>query len=196
MAANPIFSNPGHNRNPKHLPGNPRNQQQRAGFSGNGGVGKEDVVATRGVKIKSKSAQYAEVEKTEREEYKRRFEERAEETIVHRNEQEGQIIETITRFLKVSDDKTLTSNRGHIAVDVEREIRQDLLEVAQEMNNDETVLDNGKGSIVAISVLTKVLMSYRDRLNQLEYELHQIKREQARQKTSSQPKQGPSNADQ
>lgn len=190
MVSNSIFSNP------RHFSGNQRNQQQRVGFSGNGGVGKDDVVATRGVKIKSKSAQRVEVEKAEREEYKRKFDERAEETITHKNEQEGQVIEIITRFIKVSNDKTLASNRGHIAADVEREIRQDLLEVAQELNNDETVLDNGKGSIVAISVLTKVLMSYRDRLNQLEYELHQMKREQAKQKTSSQQKQGPSNADQ
>ena len=66
-------------------------------------------------------------------------------------------------------------NKGSIANDVEREIRQELIQLALDLNNDEFEEGNGKGSVVVLSAITKVLLQYRDRINQLEFEIHQLK---------------------
>jgi hypothetical protein len=167
---------------------------RQMGFQ-NGGVGKE-VVATRGVKLKNKAAEQKEKEKTEREEYMRKFDERAEKTVKHHTEQGNRAIDTISRFLKMTEDKTLARNRGGIANDVEREIRQELIQLALDMNNDENEEDNGKGSVVVLSVVTKIIMMYRDRLNQLEYEIHQLKNALQKKEPSSQATQQASDAGQ
>jgi hypothetical protein len=187
------------------MPGNPRryvdpttptaDPNRRVGFSGDGGAGRE-VVAKRGVKLRNKAAEQREEEKRQREEYKRRFDERAEATVKHVNEQGDRAINAISRFLKMTEDRTLAENRGGIANDVEREIRQDLIQLALDMNNDETEEDNGKGSVVVLSVVTKILLVYRDRLNQLEYDNYQLKNELRKIKTSSPEAQQPSNASQ
>jgi hypothetical protein len=168
----------------------PRDPNRRLGFQD---VDKE-VVATRGVKLKNKSAERKEKEKVEREEYKQKFDERAEKTIQHYNEQNSRAIEIISRFIKMSEDKTLAQNKGGIADDVEREIRQDLIQLALDLNNDENEEDNGKGSVIALSAMTKILLVYRDRLNELEYQLLQLKRELNAKNLSSRPARQGSNA--
>lgn len=136
-----------------------------------------EVVANRGVKIKTKAALQHEKDKKEREEYQSRFEENADKTVQYHDEKGKKAIDIISRYLKMTEDRTLSRNRGTIANDVEREIRQQLIQLALDMNNDENEEDNGKGSVVALSAVTKVLLIYRDRLNDVEYELQQLKRE-------------------
>jgi hypothetical protein len=94
----------------------------------------------------------------------------------------------------MSEDKTLAQNKGGIADDVEREIRQDLIQLALDLNNDENEEDNGKGSVIALSAMTKILLVYRDRLNELEYQLLQLKRELNAKNLSSRPARQGSNA--
>jgi hypothetical protein len=149
------------------------NPNQRMGFM----PSNKEVVATRGVKIKPKSAVQQEQSAKEREEYKARFEENAEKTIKYHDEKGTKAVEVISRYLNITEDKTLVINRGSIANDVEREIRQDLIQLALDMNNDENEEDNGKGSVVVLSAVTKILMRYRDRLNDLEFEMQTLKRE-------------------
>ena len=91
----------------------------------------------------------------------------------------------------MTEDRTLNRNRGSIANDVEREIRQEIIKLAEDMNNDENEENDGKGSVVVLSVVTKILLNYRDRLNDMEFEIQQLKREL---KLSSQPAQQSSNA--
>ena len=152
----------------------------------------KEVVATRGVKLKSKATVQKEKDAQEREEYKARFEENAEKTIKYHDEKGNRAVEIISRYLKMTEDKTLVINRGSIANDVEREIRQELIQLALDMNNDENEEDNGKGSVVVLSVVTKILMRYRDRLNDLEFEMQKLKREVS--KLSSQTGQQTPNA--
>jgi hypothetical protein len=152
----------------------------------------KEVVATRGVKLKTKDSVKKEQEAKEREEYKARFEQNAEKTIKYHDEKEKVAVEIISKYLKMIEDKTLVRNRGSIANDVEREIRQQIINLALDMNNDETEEDNGKGSIVVLSAVTKILIVYRDRLNNIEFEFEQLKREV--NKLSSQVAQQTSNA--
>ena len=151
----------------------PPDPNKRLGFQDTG----KEVVATRGVKLKNKAAEQAAEDKRQREEYKRKFDERADQTVQHHSQQGNRAIETISRFMKMTEDKTLVRNKGGIANDVEREIRQDLIQLALDMNNDETEEDNGKGSVVVLSVVTKILLMQRDRINELEYELQQMKKD-------------------
>ncbi len=155
-----------------------------------------EVTATRGVKLKNKSAEKVEQEKKEREAYKARFDDNADKTVKYHEDQSSRAVQIIQRYMKMTEDKTLAQNRGGIANDVEREIRQDLIQLALDLNNDEFEEDNGKGSVVVLSALTKVLLQYRDRINQLEFDIQQMKR--ASQKTntaSSTPYSQATNAD-
>jgi hypothetical protein len=145
----------------------------------------KEVQATRGVKLKNRSAEKLEQEKKEREEYKARFDDNADKTVKYHQEQSSRAVQVIQRYMKMTDDKTLSQNKGSIANDVEREIRQDLIQLALDLNNDEFEEDNGKGSVVVLSALTKVLLQYRDRINQLEFEIQQMKRTSQKTNTAS-----------
>jgi|SRR5690606_27266239 len=159
----------------------PRDPTKSMGFQN---VDKE-VVATRGVKLKNKAAEQAAQEKKEREEYMRRFEQRAEQTVKYHVDTGNSTLDTISNYMRMSEDKTLPHNRGSIGDDVEREIRQKIIQLALDLNNDENEEDNGKGSVILLSAVTKVLLIYRDRINVLEYELEQLKRELKKRNTSS-----------
>jgi hypothetical protein len=135
----------------------------------------KEIVATRGVKIKTKAAEQQAQAAKDREEYKSKFETNADKTIQYHNEKGNRAVEVISNFLKMVDDKTLARNRGSIADDVEKEIRKELLELALDLNNDETEEDNGKGSVVVLAPVIKIILMYRDRLNNIEYELQQLK---------------------
>lgn len=176
----------------RHVPAPPPDPNKKVAFSD---AHLKEVKATRGVKLRNRSADQREQEKKEREEYKARFDDNAEKTVKYHQEQGNHVIQTIQRYMKMADDKTLSRNKGGIAGDVEREIRQDLIQLALDLNNDEFEEDNGKGSVIVLSAVTKILMQYRDRINELEFEIQQLKRSQQRINVSSaQPVQG-TNAD-
>lgn len=151
----------------------------------------KEVVATRGVKLRNKAAEKAAQEKKEREEYMRKFDQRAEQTVQYHTQTGNTTIEIIQSYMRLAEDKTLPSNRGTIGNDVEREIRQKVIQLALDLNNDENIDDYGHGSIVLLSAVTKILLIYRDRINVLEYELEQLKRElQVRNGSSTPQRQG------
>lgn len=135
----------------------------------------KEVVATRGVKLKNKAAEAKEKAKKDKQEYLRKFDRLADNTIKHYNDTSNRAINCISKYIKICEDKTLAENRSGIVDDVEREIRQDIIQLALDLNNDENEPDNGKGSVVVISALTKILMLYRDRINKLEYEIYKLK---------------------
>lgn len=159
----------------------PRDPNKPMGFQN---VDKE-IVATRGVKLKNKAAEKAAQEKKEREEYKRRFSEHAERTVKYHSDTSNNTVEIIKSYMRMAEDKTLPSNRGSIGDDVEREIRQNIIQLALDLNNDENEEDNGKGSVVLLSAITKILLMYRDKINILEYELALLKHEQQNTSKSS-----------
>lgn len=152
----------------------------------------KEVVATRSVKLKSKATVQKEQEIQEREEYAARFEDNANKTIQYHTERDKKVVEIISGYLRMIDDKTLSRNRGSIANDVEREIRERVIQLALDLNNDENEEDNGKGAVVVLIAVTKVLTKYRDRLNDLEFEVQKMGKEIS--KLSSQLAQQTSNA--
>lgn len=136
-----------------------------------------EVTATRGLKLKNRQVESIEKEKVAHDEYMRKFDTLADKTVQHHNEQNARAVECVSRFMKLSEDRELKQNKGTIGLDVEREIRQSIIQLAIDLNNDENEVDNGKGSVVVLSAVTKILLLYRDRINQLEYEIELLKLE-------------------
>lgn len=143
------------------------NQQKQMGFQNPD----KEVVATRGVKLRNKAAEKIEAEKIERQQYKEKFEKAADRTMKNIEDNNTKAMNVISKFIKMSEDKTLRKNKGAIALDVEKEIRQELIQLVMDFDNDETEDEYGKGSVIAISVLSKIVLNLRDRINDLEYEL-------------------------
>lgn len=80
--------------------------------------------------------------------------------------------ELSTKFSSLIDNKTLQENKGPLQSDLEKEVISKLLEYAIEMNTDEDQRE-GMGSIALATLLIKILLRFRDRLNNLEYKLEQ-----------------------
>lgn len=135
-----------------------------------------EVTAARGVKLKNKNAEKAEQDRIAKLNYKQQFEASADRTIEYQSEKTRKSVEVISKFLNLSQDKTLPRNKGAIAKDVEKEIRQELLNFAIDLNNDEAEENMAYGSIIAINVLLKIILLQRDRLNEIEYELESLKK--------------------
>jgi hypothetical protein len=135
-----------------------------------------EVVATKGLKIRNRSADDEERMKEERANYRSRFDNLVDKTIEFQKDKEKKAVSAVTRFLQMCNDKTLPKNKGMVGLDVEREIRQELIQVAIDLNNDPTEEQDGMGSVTLISALCKVLLTQRDRLNQVEYDLQQLQK--------------------
>ena len=147
-------------------------EQQKMGFQD---VNKE-VTATRGLKLKNKHQEKREKEKKEKEEYLKKFEEKAEQSFKNYTEKEARAVKIVSCYLEMTKDKTLARNKGGIVADLEREARTDLIQLALDQNNDENEQDNGKGSVIVLSVLTKIILLFRDRINDLEFEIQEMKK--------------------
>lgn len=138
----------------------------------------EDAITnTRGLKLKNKNAEKTEQDRLAKENLKNHFSQTADKAVEYSGEKQKRAVEVISRFFNLTKDKTLVRNRGGIAADVEQEIRQDLCRLALDLNNDETEVDNGSGSVVAISVLLKIILAYRDRINELEFKVENLERD-------------------
>lgn len=84
--------------------------------------------------------------------------------------------ELAIKFKKLQDDKTLPSNRGVFANEVEREVLTDMISLAVEINNDPYEENEGMGSLSWITLLFKTSLAQRDRINKLEYALSQLEK--------------------
>lgn len=80
------------------------------------------------------------------------------------------------QFVEIIKDKTLPENKSIIVNDVERELKNKLLELSIEINNDENEENDGMGSLAIISLLLKVVMMQRDSINLLDYRLSKLEK--------------------
>jgi len=77
------------------------------------------------------------------------------------------------QFLKVMGDKTLPENKNIFAQDMERELLIKMVNLAESIDNDEDEPKMGSGTLGWVTILLKLCLNQRDRLNQLEYALIQ-----------------------
>lgn len=73
-----------------------------------------------------------------------------------------------SKFVKLLSDKTLKQNKSIFLIEMERDILSQMISLAVEINNDPHEQE-GMGSMGWITLLLKICLAQRDRLNQLEY---------------------------
>lgn len=83
--------------------------------------------------------------------------------------------ELFIAFNKAITDKTLPQNRNIISRESEKELLQNMIQLAIEINND-TNEQEGMGSLTMITCLLKTSLSQRDRINELEYAVSQMQK--------------------
>lgn len=74
------------------------------------------------------------------------------------------------RFNKSMSDKTLIENKNLLHHETERELLQNMIQLAIDINNDPNEQE-GMGSVTWITLLFKTCFAERDRINKLEYNL-------------------------
>jgi hypothetical protein len=79
------------------------------------------------------------------------------------------------QFTKATADKTLPQNRNMFNVETEKEMLQNMVQLAIEINNDPNEQE-GMGSLTWITCLFKTCLAQRDRINELEFTLDFMKK--------------------
>jgi hypothetical protein len=74
------------------------------------------------------------------------------------------------QFQKSIADKTLPQNRNLLNRDAEREMLQEIMQLAMDINGDQQEQES-MGSLTCITFLFKTIMFQRDRINELEYQV-------------------------
>lgn len=83
--------------------------------------------------------------------------------------------ELFVQFQKTVSDKTLPQNRNIFNAEAEKEMLQNMLQLAGEINNDPNEQE-GMGSLTWITLLLKTCLAQRDRMNELEYALSMLQK--------------------
>jgi len=107
------------------------------------------------------------------------FQQRAAVMMDSRQDQRERGMALVSQFLTSMREKTLPKNRGVLAQDFEKKLRSELVKLVIEINNDETESQDGLGSATLFASVLKVIMLQRDRLNELEYRLLQVEKNQS-----------------
>jgi hypothetical protein len=79
-----------------------------------------------------------------------------------------QAADLFVQFTKLISDKTLPQNRNALSRDAEREMLQEMVQLAIDINNDPNEPE-GMGSLTWITCLFKVCLAQKDRINELEF---------------------------
>jgi hypothetical protein len=77
------------------------------------------------------------------------------------------------QFARMMADKTLPENKNVFANDAKRELMQNMVQLAKDINNDDFEAE-GDGSLIWIIVLFNTCFDQRDRINKLEYAMTQV----------------------
>lgn len=98
------------------------------------------------------------------------FQERVQQVEDRKLGHQQKAVELFLKFNKSLGDKTLPQNKNALSRDSEREMLQEMVAFAKEMNSDPNEPE-GEGSLMWITALLKQCLAQRDRINELEYSL-------------------------
>lgn len=91
------------------------------------------------------------------------------------NQYKQRAAELAIQFKKSVEDKTLPQNKNMFASEIERELLSKMIELAVEINNDPNEQE-GMGSLGWIALLLRTILSQRDKINKLEYNLSTLEK--------------------
>lgn len=86
------------------------------------------------------------------------------------------IIEATTTLVSLFRNKKLKQNKDDFHVSLENETIQSFIDFCAEKNDDVDAQFNGEGSLTAISLLIKLSLEQKDRINFLEYKLSELEK--------------------
>lgn len=137
-----------------------------------------DIKNTRGLKMKSSGSRFQSQieERQSAAKAKESFEQKAEQFVADRQNQQVKGLDLAKTFMTHMRDKTLPSQRGVIASNLEKELREELQHFTIDLNNDPNQKYDGMGSVSTIALLVKCLFEMRDRMNSMEYEIVTLKK--------------------
>lgn len=98
------------------------------------------------------------------------FEKKVKDTTDSKNERNKQAFELGSAFIKILDDRTLKINKGPQQTNKELQICNDLFKLATELNDDEKE-PNAAGAAMLDVLFFRALLSIRNRINEIEYQL-------------------------
>lgn len=98
---------------------------------------------------------------------------KVERIIENRNTSSAKMQELLMKYSQFLKDKTLQGNKGVLAKQLEIDVLRELISLANEINQDENE-DQAMGAMALIAPMLKIFLTYRDRINELEYKLEQI----------------------
>ncbi len=101
---------------------------------------------------------------------KKQLDERVKSIEENKSAYKEQITTLCSSFAKILSDKTLQENSSIIKKNVEKEIKEKLIELSVKLNNDESESE-GMGSTVINALLLNCLLIQRDKINSLEHRL-------------------------
>jgi len=138
-----------------------------------------EVSINKSLQLKGRKSRFqANIE--EKKEVKQRtqdFEQKAETFMQSRHDQQSRGFKIAKFFMDSLRDKTLSTNKGTTIKALEKEMREDLNALIQDLNNDPNQKYDGQGSLTAIALLVKTTFDMRDRMNELEFEIAKIKKQ-------------------
>lgn len=104
------------------------------------------------------------------------FRKNIDKILAQEEEQKRLALQLATIFISVIKDKKLDSAKDPVTRDKEKQSVIDLIDFARLINSDEHQEDN-IGTMSLLSTMMRLMIYQRDRLNELEYELHKMSRE-------------------
>lgn len=144
------------------MPPNPKKPGGPAPFSD-----PEDRDPRVGVK---KSAQKSMFEGKPKPPTPQEFQERVQKAEDKKSGHKQRAADLYLQFQKTVADKTLPQNRNILSRDAEREMLQEIMQLAMDINNDQQEQE-GMGSLTCITFLFKTILFQRDKINELEYQV-------------------------
>jgi len=124
----------------------------------------ESAKSGKGVKLKNKRTVTSNEE----------FEKKANEFIADKTERNQSVIAASKKVVDLSKEKTLVQNKTVMARDIEQQIITEFVQSGLAINQDPSEPE-GYGSAAMIHILCKIIMTQRDRINNMEFELSKHK---------------------
>lgn len=98
------------------------------------------------------------------------FDEKVKKVEDDKKQYKKQIASISLQLKNILNDKTLVSNKSELDKIMENDVLKEVIDLASKINSDPSEQE-GYGSILLCTLLMKMLLSFRDKNNQLSYDL-------------------------
>lgn len=108
-------------------------------------------------------------------EIKQAFDQKVDEITENLNNNANLTTNLVQKFASLIKDKTLESNKNLFSKDLENEVINQITKLAQDINNDPHE-NEGMGTLTWVTILLRLSLSFRNRLNEAEYKIQSLEK--------------------